>query len=341
MFGQCLVSSLVICAAAGAQHPGPSADPWRQHMDLGRQLESRGQYAAAEGEFQVALRAASQHGNNAKGFLSRVELGNTAAAMGQYIEAEEWDNAAVRLGIELYGKEAAELAVPFTNLAALSRDQGAYDRAEEYCRRALRLVVVHATEPTAAQAHVLGMLGGILSRRAKFAEAEASLQQSIQIAQKLPAASAILAGDWTNLASVYAQTARQAEALALYRQAYALYQKISNPNDPNLFFTLAGMAAVEANTGKYSDAIDTIESGIRLAEAGGAANTMLVRDALVAEADWLHKLKREPEAKRVRARAKQIGKTAIQNSSVQYTVDARQAAHGIVSPSDSGNSENH
>jgi len=70
-------------------------------------------------------------------------------------------------------------------------------------------------------------------------------------------------------------------------------------------------------------AVNAVESGIRLAETGGAANTILMRDALVAEASWLHKLNREHDARRVRAKAKQVAKSTAQSSYSQYTVDAQ------------------
>jgi hypothetical protein len=63
-----------------------------------------------------------------------------------------------------------------------------------------------------------------------------------------------------------------------------------------------------------------------VAEAGGLGNTILIRDALFAEADWLHRLKREGEAKRVRAKAKLIARAAAGNSYPQFTFDVRQVA---------------
>jgi len=329
MLGRSLVSTLVLIGTATAQNQNPSAaDLWKQHMDSGMKLENRGQYAEAREELQAALRAASSLPKDGRTFLVRIELGSVAASTGQYIEAEQWNDDAIRLGIELYGKESSRLATPLTNLAALYRDQGDSARAEEFCRRALQ-VLPEGTDP-AVRANVLGVLGGILSRSGKLEEAEASLQQSIQTVQKLPAASGILAADWNNLAEVYAKTGRNAEALATYRDAYALCSKIGGSNDPNLFFILAGMAALEARSGQYSDAVRTIQSAVERSGAGGPAATLAVRNALLAEAEWLHKLKRDGEAKRVRARAQQVGKAAIQNSYSQYTVDARQVAQGMV-----------
>ncbi|GEM_PF-3479838 len=325
MVARSLVSVLMLCGAAAAQHDSVP-NPWKQHMELGRQFENRGQYAEASQELQAALRAVSASPNDARTFLSRVELGTVAASAGQYIEAEQWDNEALRLGMELYGKDSAALALPFANLAALYRDQGDDARAEEFCRRALRLVPGDSDADRAARANVLGVLGGILARRGKLEEAEDSLQQSIHLAEKPPAASGILAADWSNLAEVYARTGREEQALALYRDAYALCKKIGGGNNPNLFFILAGMAAIQARSGQYAEAVETIQSAIQRWEAAGSSATLLLRDALAAEAEWLHRLKREGEAKRVRARAKQVGKAATQNSYSQYTVDARQAA---------------
>jgi tetratricopeptide (TPR) repeat protein len=335
MFARCWLGTLLICGGASAQSQGLSPDQlWKQHMDSGRALEDRGRFSEAKEEFAAALQTTNSFSpRDERNFVTRVELATQAASIGQYIEAEQWNNEAVRLGMDLYGKDAPALALPFTNLAALSRDQGDYDQAEELCRRALRLLSGATGVPPSARAHVLGTLGGILYRRGKLAEAETSLGESIQIAEKL-ATPDILAGDWTNLAAVYAKTGRQAEALATYRQAYAVYRNVGGSTDPSLFFVLVGMAAVQADSRQYSEAVTSIESGIRVAEAAGAGNTMLVGDALTTEAAWLHKLNREAEAKRVRARAKQVAKAAAQNSYTQYTHDVRQVARASAKRAD-------
>jgi tetratricopeptide (TPR) repeat protein len=333
MVGRLVVSSLAIWAAASAQQQSV-ADPWKQHLDLGRQFESRGQYTEARQELEAALREVTSSPKDARSFLSRVELGTVAASAGQYIEAEHWDNEALRVGMELYGKESSALAVPYANLAGLYRDQGDYGRAEEISRRALDLATEESAAGLAARANVLGVLGGVLARRGALEEAEQSLQQSIRIALKLPSGSGILAADWSNLAEIYAKTGRDDQALALYRDAYALCEKVGGSSDPNLFFILAGTAAIQARAGKYSDAVSTIQTAVQRLEAGGPMTTLLVRDALLAQAEWLHKLKRDGEAKRVRARARQVALAANQNSYAQYTVDARQVAQGMVGKED-------
>ena len=329
MVGRLVVSALVVWGAASAQPPS-IGDPWKQHFDSGRQFESRGQYTEARQELEVALRSVSSSPTDTRSFLSRVELGTAAAAAGQYIEAEHWDNEALRVGLELYGKESSALAVPYANLAALYRDQGDYARAEEVGRRALGLASEQSAAVQAVRANVLGVLGGILARRGRLEEAVESLQQSIGIAGKLPSGSGILAADQSNLAGIYAQTGHDDKALALYREAYALRAKVGGSNDPNLFFILAGMAAIQARAGKYADAVSTIQQAVQHSEAGGPAATLGMRDALWAEAEWLHKLKRDSESKRVRARAKQVGQAATQNSYTQYMVDARQVKQGMV-----------
>ena len=329
MVGRLVVSALVVWGAASAQPPS-IADPWKQHFDLGRQLEMRGHYPEAQQELDAALQSVSSSPADPRSFLSRVELGTLTAAAGQYIEAEHWDNEALRVGMELYGKESSALAIPYANLAALYRDQGDYVRAEEVGRRALGLASEQSAAGQAVRANVLGVLGGILAQRGRLEEAEESLQQSIGIAGKLPLGSGILAADQSNLAGISAQTGRDDKALALYREAYALREKIGGSNDPNLFFILAGIAAIQARAGEYSDAVNSIQEAIQTSEAGGPSTTLGMRDALWAEAEWLHKLKRDGEAKRVRARAKQVGQAATQNSYTQYTVDARQVKQGMV-----------
>jgi hypothetical protein len=134
------------------------------------------------------------------------------------------------------------------------------------------------------------------------------------------------AGLLNNLAGVYLENGRHAEALAALQQAGSLYHKINGANHPHLFYVLSGMAALQAGSGHYAEPVRSIESGIRVAEAGGLGNTILIRDALFAEVDWLHRLKREGEAKRVRAKAKLIARAAAGNSYPQFTFHVRQAA---------------
>jgi tetratricopeptide (TPR) repeat protein len=304
---------------------------WDQHMAAGRALQSSGHYPEAKEQFEAAVRVSTSFApTDERNFASRIALGVVTASIGQYKEAEQWDNEAIRLGMDVYGEEAAALAIPFTNLAILYRDQGDYSRAEEFCRRALRLISNPAAVPPATLARVLGTLGGILYHRGNLLEAEGSLRQSIKIAESLRPDSEILAGDLNNLAGVYVKTGRNAEALAALQEAYTLYSKTGGSNDPNLVYVLIGMADVRAEMGQFMEAVTAVESAIRLAEAGGAGNTILMRDALVAEASWLHKLNRKKEAKRVEAKAKQVAKTAERNSYLQYTVDAHQVGTATV-----------
>ncbi|HJT90148.1 MAG TPA: tetratricopeptide repeat protein [Bryobacteraceae bacterium] len=328
-----LIFALSMYGAAATEQAGPSAvERWQQQMNLGQQYQDSGHYLEAQEHFQSALRAAGGLSpNDPRNFVTRVALGLVTEAVGQYTEAEQWDNSAIRLGQEIYGAGHAELAVPFTNLAVLYRDQGEYGRAEDYCRRALALI--RGKGAPKGLAHVLGTLGGILYHRGKLAEAESSLQESIQIAEGLQS-SEIVAGDLSNLAAVYAEKGRRAEALSTLQRAYTAYESTGGSNHPNLFFVLADMAALQAASGDYEKAVRSVESGIRIAENDGAGNTMLVGNALTAEAGWLHKLKRDSEAKRVRAKAKLVTKTAARNSYSQYTVDARQVARSAAPPSE-------
>ena len=321
------VSALLICGAAAAQNPiRPAAELWKRHMESGRALATTGHYSDAKEEFEAALQVA---GKGEMNFASRIELGTLAASIGRYTEAEQWDNQAVRLGVELYGKEGLELALPYANLAALYREQREYARAEELGRRALGLVSGNLSALPAVTAQVLGTLGGILYYRGKLPEAETILRQSIQIASDLPQSSEILAGDLSNLANVYARTGRNVEALGTFQKAYVLVSSSIAPADPSLFYILAGMASVQAGDGRYTEAVASLEAAIRVADAGSSINSMPIRDALIAEAAWLHKLKREGEAKRVRARASRVARAAAQNSYSQYTLDAGQLAKSI------------
>jgi tetratricopeptide (TPR) repeat protein len=234
MLQQCLVFALILSGTAVAQQQGSSAaEVWKEQMDRGRALESRGHYSQAQERFQAALNVAGSFPpQDPRIFVTSLALGVAAAAMGQYTEAEQWYNQAIRLGVEIYGKDAALLAVPFTNLATLYRDQKQYARAEEFCRRALRLISEQEPAPPATLARLLGTLGGILVLRGKLPEAEHVLQQSVRIAQKLPL-SEILPGLLNNLAGVYLENGRDAEALAALQQAYALYHKINGVNHPH------------------------------------------------------------------------------------------------------------
>src|SRR5690348_18496667 len=135
MFGRCLVCLLFVYGAAHAQQQNVSAaESWKRHMDLAKKFASRSQYAPAKDEYEAALRAVSKTPNDGRAFLSLIGLGNVAAANGHYSDAEQWDNQAVRQGMELYVKVARKLAVPLSNLAALYRYQEDYVPAEQFCR---------------------------------------------------------------------------------------------------------------------------------------------------------------------------------------------------------------
>ena len=322
--------SVVVLLAAWAVSAPAQDKPalnWKQHIDAGMSLEDGGQYAAAKQQYTAGLQLVAGFKDNRE-LVTQMKLGVLAASMGQYVEAEEWDNKAVRLGLELYGSTSAELAIPFINLAALYREQGQPAKAENYGRRALSLLGEPHDSAALVRAKVLGTLGGILSLRGELTEAESMLRESTELARRIPPPSDILSANLNNLAGVYAKTQRPAEALAAYREAYDLVRAASS-NDPNLFYILAGMAGVEAGSGHYEQAVADLESGIRLADEGGAGNTMQVRDALAAEANWLTRLNRKDEARRVREREKRVAEVTARNSYSQQIIDASQVAKSV------------
>jgi tetratricopeptide (TPR) repeat protein len=321
-----LVLSVFSAPLMAEQAETPAYVLWQEHMRLGESLEQKGSYLQAKQQFRTGLDALGAGQRDKRSFLSDIHLAATSGQLGQYAEAEEWGNRAMRTGTALYGVDSAELAVPLLNLAIVYRDENRYANAEQASRRVLDLLNASDSHRTVLAA-TLGLLGTVLFRRGEFREAEQVLRQSVEAAEKLGVSNPeILAENLSNLAAFCRKAGRQAEAGSLFQRALPLYEQAYGPEHPELVPILTAMATLHADSGDYREAIQENEHAVQLAKTAWGPNHPLIHDALLDEASWLRKLHRKHEAKALETEAKAIERATAHNSLVRYTVDARDLA---------------
>ena len=311
-----------------AQQPVVAAEQlWQKRIAAAETLEQQGSYSRAKEQFELALAAVNTTTPDTRQFFTEIHLAAVSGQLGEYTEAKQWGNQALRSGSSLYGSGSSELAVPLMNLAIVYQYERQYANSEQTSRRALELLANSGSPRLPVLAATLGILGVALYRRGAMEESEKILRQGIDVAEKLGASDGnILAENLSNLAQLCRSTGRRPEAASLLDRAYVVYEGAYGAEHPEIAPILTALATLHADSGNYPEAIQKDQHAVELAEKAWGPNHPLIHDALLDEASWLRKLHRKKEAKALESRAKAIESASVQNSFSRYAVDARDLA---------------
>jgi tetratricopeptide (TPR) repeat protein len=120
------------------------------------------------------------------------------------------------------------------SLATVHSAEEQYDRAEREARRALA-ITEQASTSAVRQAAIVGVLGRILTRTGRAAEAEPLLRQTLAtVEQKLPPHSNATASALGALGECLAAEHRYGEAEPLLKESYAILRQLHVPQSPAL-----------------------------------------------------------------------------------------------------------
>jgi tetratricopeptide (TPR) repeat protein len=212
------------------------------HNNLGIVLRQEGRVDEAIAHFQKALQinpgSARTHNN----------LGNALMQKGRVDEAIAHYQKALEI--------KPDLAEAHMNLGNILGQQGRMDEAITHYQKALQI------KPDLAEAHM--NLGNILGRQGRMDEAIAHYQQALQIEPADPEVQNNLA--WLLATCPQASLRNGNEAVELARQANAL----TGGENPAILHTFA---AALAEAGRFSEAVETAQRALHLAEA--QSNTRL------------------------------------------------------------------
>lgn len=195
------------------------------------------------------------------------EAGHYCFERAQYIEAERLFKRALAIREQLLGPEHPDVAMSFSNLAALFHHQGRYDEAEPLFKRAL---AIHdrAPEPDHLNvALVLNNLAAFYDSQGRHEEAEPPFERALAIRERtLGPNHPSVATSLNNLGALYDHQGRYADAEPLFERALAIRERTLGPDHPDVAGSLNSLAGIYNNQGRYAEAKPLLERSLAIRE---------------------------------------------------------------------------
>ena len=170
-----------------------------------------------------------------------------AACISGSLQAQTSSGSAARSAQRIDDRQWQSLADQAEDLLAKSDLAGAERAARALVEEGRRIFPAdHAN-----QAAGYSILGGVLLKQARYADAEGLFRQALEIYEKRSGPNSVnVASALNNLALVLERQADYAGAEVLLRRAYAILQKAHGPNDPDTATTLSNLGRVLDAQGK-------------------------------------------------------------------------------------------
>jgi tetratricopeptide (TPR) repeat protein len=160
------------------------------------------------------------------------------------------------------GENDLDLARDFRDLANTLREQGRYDDAEAYYRRALEILrALPENRGFLYEGIVLGDFALSLKGSGRFDEAEAHYREAIQILRSeraAPHVSRHLGATLNNFGDVLQATHRFAEAERIYKEAVECARDAFDADDPRLAAALANLGSALSHRADAGDEAEAL-----------------------------------------------------------------------------------
>lgn len=237
-----------------ASHALAQDSVWVSYFGSGMKAYEQGNYKEAERFFRAAIdeakKAADAKHPRAVGMMSDSLSGLAATLGGQkrYADAENVIREQLQL-LELATREGdPDYSKTLNNLGLMLSEQGKYKEAEEIHRKALILREKYDDPPHRNLAVSLINLGKVYYEQGKTSESEALFNQARGILSKIRPDDVtpddlenVLACDH-NLALVYVEQKKYADAELRYKAVILLTEKVKGVNHPDLILYLENYA---------------------------------------------------------------------------------------------------
>lgn len=171
-------SEALSVAVLGADAPETSA----VRTALANNLWERGDYAAADSVFQVAIPGFSEHPEQFAAALSN--RGRALMRLGRLDEARASYEEALGLQDDLPGDRRPSRAVILSTLGQIALDADDRDLAEDYSRQAVEINRELEAEGLGSLSSSLQSLGAVLVSQRRLDEAEALLLESLELEEE-------------------------------------------------------------------------------------------------------------------------------------------------------------
>ncbi|HEY7412585.1 MAG TPA: tetratricopeptide repeat protein, partial [Vicinamibacteria bacterium] len=218
------------------------------------------------------------------------EMGNLAAARGDYAAAETRFREALAVRRQDRGRDAPLTAAALGRLGRLLSERGDLEAAEPLLREALAMLERHLGPDHEGLAAPLNNLGLTLQNRGDYAGAEPLYRRALGISKRLHGdAHPSVAVNLNNLGLLFHDQGRFAEAERFFIEALAVQRRVLRPDHPDLAFPTTNLARVLHDQGRLAEAESLYREGLALRRRGLAPANPALADSLA----WLGKLQAE------------------------------------------------
>ena len=228
---------------------------WRQYTQEGQDRYKRGDFQAAAGAFERAVREAQSFGEgNVRLATAFNNLALALAAQGRHVEAEPHFLRALRILEKALGPTHANVAAILNNLAQLYQDEGRYAEAEAFQKRDLAISEKALGRDHPDVATSLNNLGNLYRKQGRYTEAEPYLHRALAIYEKTfgPNHESVSTA-LNSLAELYRAQGRYAEAESLLRRALMIGEETLGEHHPRVAGTLNNLAIIYREQGHYAE----------------------------------------------------------------------------------------
>jgi len=218
-------------------------------------------------------------------------------------------------------------------LGLLRKDQGKLDEAEALVRQGLEMDQQAQSVPSldaarADTAQAMVALGSVLEVRAKYDQAQQTLEAALKLQSQNADATGETAENLTELANVYFYQGQYDQSEKLNNQALAIDQRLFGDRNPAVAQELNNLGAIEMNRGNYPVSEGYYRRALAITEAWYGSDHPETAANLTALAQPLTFDKHQQEAQNLLERALTIQKRV--NGPINSTVATTQNQLGIL-----------
>ncbi len=194
------------------------AQKCRNILDRAENLYQLRRFKLAEASFLEAKLAYETENITDNINYSKVhaDLGLLYATMGRYNSADYYSSEALSIREQMLGKESKAYASSLNNIAVLYQETARFNESENYFSEALKTVEKQFGNETQEYAIVLNNQAILFAEIGRIEQAVQKLTQAISIVEKLNLSINNEVGFQSNLALLYQQTGKYAEAETVY-----------------------------------------------------------------------------------------------------------------------------
>lgn len=184
----------------------------------------------------------------------------------QYKDAEPLFQRALAIREKLLRSEHPDIAQSLYNLAAVRVNQQEFAQAQPLLERALAIQEKSLPVDSPDIAMTLNGLGLIAMSRGQFSDAEQDNQRALAIREKNGAANSDVAESLANLAAVYLNESRYADAVPLFTRALSIWQPLLDEEHPNIALCLDGLGTAYMFSSQYAQAEPLLKHALAIRE---------------------------------------------------------------------------